>query len=96
MMNQISIKDVRRAILHVDQGNSGIPNLQDVPDEELLDYSFLNDLHMGNIRVTNVVADLQKHNDFELPFEVLRKRPDDKVKTFMDAINLYLKESNKD
>lgn len=96
IMKKITIEELKRAIVHVDRGNSSIQNLGDVPDEAFFNYDLVRDLRIGNIRLTNVINELHRHHDFDLPIDIFRKMPDDKVKTLMDTINNYLKETEQD
>lgn len=93
IMKKITIEELKRAIVHVDRGNSGIQNLGDVPDDAFLNLDLVRDLRMGNIRLTNVINELHRYHGFDLPIDIFRKMPDDKVKTVMDTINNYLKET---
>lgn len=92
MMEQtITIKDMRLAIMYVNKGNDcAVNNLQDVPDEQLLDCDFTRDLNMGNIRLTNIIIFLQKHHSLHLPLEICRVVPDDRVESLLKTINQYI------
>jgi len=96
MMKQtITIKDMRHAIMYVSRGNDcAAKNLQDASDEQLLNYDFIRDLNMGNIRLTNVLIELQKRHSLHLPFELSKLVPDNRVKSLLDTINKYLNEAS--
>lgn len=82
---KISIQDVRRAIAY---GHDC--NLSAFSDDELLAADFCRDLHMGNIRVTNVWIELQRIHGFELPVEMFKKMKDNTVGSFLNVANEYL------
>lgn len=86
-MEKLTIKDLKRAIVYVNQGNEGAKDVQNISDEELLNCKFGKDLHMGNIRVANVIIELQRIHGIELPMGELKVGADDTVKSFLDAIN---------
>lgn len=86
-MGKLTIKDLKRAIVYVNQGNKGAKNVQNISDEEFLSCKFGKDLHMGNIRVANVIIELQRIHGIELSMGELKVGADDTVKSFFDAIN---------
>ena len=85
----ITLKDLRTVIRYVCQNEV---DLQDVSDEKLLEYDFVKDLNIGNIRLINIAIQLQQVHNFQMPFEVLRTRPDDTVKSFLDTVNRHISE----
>ena len=87
-MKKITVKDMRAAIKYICQ-NDGI-NLDALSDEELLNSDFSRDLNIGNIRFINIVCELQKVHDFSLPYGLMRERPDNTVRSCIDAMNAYL------
>lgn len=86
-MEKLTIKDLKHAIVYVNQGNEGAKNVQNISDEEFLNCKFGKDLHMGNIRVANVIIELQRIHGIELLMGELKVGADDTVKSFLDAIN---------
>lgn len=95
MKKAITIQDMRQAIMYVNNGHaSQTINLEDVSDEQLLDYDFTRDLNMGNIKLINVITELQKHHGLHLPQELSKIVPDNRVKSLLDTINLYLKDAS--
>ena len=87
-MKKITVKDVKAVIMYVCQ-NDGI-NLDNVSDEELLEYDFVRNLNIGNIRLINIIGQLQQVKGFRMPYEVLRQRADDTIGEFINTINAYL------
>lgn len=95
MKKAITIQDMRHAIMYVNNGNADVTtNLNDASDEQLLNYDFTRDLNMGNIRLTNVIIELQKRHSLHLPFELSKLVPDNRVKSLLDTINKYLNEAS--
>jgi len=90
MMQKITIKDVRHAILYVCKGNEPIKNIQDFSDEDLLNLDLYSDLQMGNIRMANIVVELQRIYGLTFPWEIFRAMADSRVRTFMNTINHFL------
>lgn len=90
-MEQITIKDVRRAITYVGMSGEHKDILVDVTDEQLLTKDFQKDLKMGNIRVVNVLVELERIHDLCIPLEVFHAVPDNTVGSFMNAINENLR-----
>ena len=91
MEKTITIQDMKRAISYVRKGRENAENWDTISDENFLKLDFVKDLHMGNIRLVNVIFELQKNHNITLPVEICRTIPDDSVKSFMDTINKYLK-----
>ena len=90
MKKTITIKDMRRAISYVGKGRENAENWDGVSDEVFLNLDFCGDLHMGNIRMVNVIIELQRVNNVCLPFDVFRVSPDNRIKSFMDTVNRYI------
>jgi len=86
---EITVNDLRRAVSYVNRGN-GLCDFNGISDEEFLNYDFSNDLKMGNIRVINVVEELQRIHDIDFPPEELRKVEDGTIRTFMNIVNDFL------
>jgi len=91
-MKQITIKDVRRAITYVGMSGEHVDILRDVSDEQLLASDFTKDFKMGNIRVVNVLVELERIYNLCVPVEVFKTMTDNTVGTFMNAVNKYLSE----
>ena len=87
---QITIKDVRRAITYVGMSGTHKDILVDITDEQLPAKDFTKDLNMGNIRIANVLIELERIHKLNVPVEMFRKIPDNTVGSFMNAINGYL------
>ncbi len=64
--------------------------LQDVTDDDLLNYDFARDLHMGNVRVFNVFIELQRIHGINLPMDLFNTMPDNTVGSLLNAINKHL------
>ena len=52
-MEKLTIKDLKRAIVYVNQGNEGAKDVQNISDEEFLNCKFGKDLHMGKRKRPN-------------------------------------------
>lgn len=89
-MEKLTVKDLRRAIMYVNQGNDGAKNVQDISDEEFLQCTFGKDLRMGNIRVAGVIIELDRIHGIELSTKDLRVGATDTVGYFLDAVNKHL------
>lgn len=87
---QITIKDMRRAISYV--GMSGTHNdiVAEFNDKQLLAKDFTKDLNMGNIRVANVLIELERIHNMDIPMEVFKMMPDNTVGSFLNSVNGYL------
>lgn len=90
-MKKITIKDIREAINYVCQTDAN-HIIQNMSDEELLVCDFVKDLNIGNIRLLNVAIELQQVHGIKIPFDRLRKRPDDTIGAFLTTINEYIEE----
>ena len=91
-MKKLQLKDLRRAIAYVNQGNNGAKDAHVVSEEELLGYKIGEDLKMGNIRITNVLIELERiHGKLNLIGKV-KVDQKDTVKDFLDAINNAIKD----
>ncbi len=89
-MKKITIKDMRQAIVYVNNGNY-VGNLNDLADDDLLACDFGRDLKMGNVRVANVAIELERrHNWLDIPQEAFRNVPDNTVGGLLDTINKYI------
>lgn len=94
MEKTITIQDMRHAIMYVNNGNThGTPNLNDTSDEQLLNYDLNHDLSLDNIRLANVIIELQKRHNLHLPFELFKVVPDNRVKSLLNTINQYLQDA---
>jgi hypothetical protein len=93
-MEQITIKDMRQAIVYVSNGNCvrKIGDINNLSDEKLAKCDFLHDLRMGNIRVANVGIELQRRRNLYFPPEVIRNAKDGTVGAMLESINSYLNE----
>lgn len=89
-MKQITLNDVRRAITYVNMSGAHTDVLRDVTDEQLLAIDFTKDLNMGNIRITNVVIELERIHNLSIPQEVFRQMSDNTVGAFLSTANKYL------
>lgn len=89
-MIQISLHDLRRAIDYVKKSDCAKSPIQDVSDADLLKLDFEKDLHMGNIRVINVVIELQRIHNLDLSMDFFKEMPDNTVGSLMNAINRQL------
>jgi hypothetical protein len=85
-MKKIYLSDVRHAIAYV----SGEAKVQDLSDAELEKVDFCHDLKFGNIRLVNVLIELERRHGFCLPPALLRKASNDTVGSFLAVINSYL------
>ncbi len=93
LMKKITVKDMRQAIVYVDNGNY-VGNLNDLADDDLLACDFGRDLKMGNIRVANVVIELERRNQWlDFSWETFNKTRDNTVGALLDAINQHIDET---
>ncbi len=91
-MKKITVKDMRQAIVYVNNGNY-VGNLNDITDDDLLACDFGRDLNMGNIRVANVVIELERrHGWLDIPQEMFKQMPDNTVGGMLDTINKCIHE----
>ena len=70
MEKTITIQDMKRAISYVRKGRENAENWDTISDEDFLKLDFVKDLHMGNIRLVNVIFELQKNHNITLPVEI--------------------------
>ena len=89
-MKQITIKDMRRAITYVGMSGTHKDITAEFNDEQLLAQDFTKDLNMGNIRVANVLIELERIHNLDIPMEMFRKMPDNTVGAFLNTVNGYL------
>lgn len=91
-MKQITLNDLRAAIAYVIKSDSAHAHasVQNVPDAELLKYDFSTDLKMGNIRVYNVIVELQRTHNMSLPLDVFLNMKDNTVGSMLEAVNAHL------
>ena len=89
-MKQITIKDVRRAITYVGMSGTHKDILVDITDEQLPAKDFTKDLNMGNIRVANVLIELERIHNLDIPMDVFKTMPDNTVGSFLNSVNGYL------
>lgn len=91
-MEKLTLNDLREAIAYVTKSDSAHArvSVRNVPDEELVKYDFSKDLHMGNIRVYNVLVQLQQHHGLNLPLDVFLNMKDNTVGAMLAAVNAQL------
>ena len=90
----ITIQEVRHAILYACQKTESVGKLQDITDEALLKIDFSRDLNIGNIRMANIVIELQRIHALSFPLDIFRSMPDNTVKSFIDTIiNQYISQN---
>lgn len=89
-MQKITISEMRTAINRV----LGRNNELRISDEQLLTSDFVRDFHMGNIRLANVVIELERINNISFPRELFQTVSDDTVGALMDVLNHYIDEKN--
>lgn len=96
MERTITIQDFRHAIAYVNNEHfGGSLRLQSFSDEQLLNSDLTHDLNIGNIRLTNILNELRKMHNVNLPSELAKVVPDNRVKSLLDTINFYLREAEK-
>ena len=81
---------MRRAITYVGMSGTHKDIVAEFNDEQLLAKDFTKDLNMGNIRVANVLIELERIHNLDIPMEMFRKMPDNTVGAFMNTVNGYL------
>lgn len=91
-MEKLTLKDLRTAIAYVLKSDDAhaSASIQDVSDEELAKYDFGKDLHMGNIRVFNVIIQLQQIHNLNLSMDVFLGMKDNTVAAMLEAVNVQL------
>ena len=87
---QITIKDVRRAITYVGMSGTHKDIIAEFNDKQLLAKDFTKDLNMGNIRVANVLIELERIHNLDIPMDVFKTMPDNTVVSFLNSVNGYL------
>ena len=89
-MKKITVNDLRLALMHAQGGlvNKGI--VADISDEDLLKKDFNKDFHFGNIRVLNVIIELERMYGFCLPLDLFKTQADNTVGSLLDIINKHL------
>lgn len=90
-MPEITLKDLKRAISYVKKSDCARSPIQDVSDADLLKFDFEKDLHLGNIRVVNVVIELQRIHNLDLPMDIFQNTADNTVGALLEAINAHLR-----
>lgn len=90
-MENITIKDIRRAISYVNMGGKHVDILRDVTDEQLLAKDFAKDFGMGNIRFANVLIELERLHNLSIPMNIATMTADNTVGAFLTAANQYIK-----
>lgn len=89
-MEKIKVKDLRCAVSYILRNGADVDQFDELSDEEFLKLDFCKDLKMGNIRVLNVVIELERVYDFNLSLDVLSTIPDNTIGALFDTINRYL------
>ena len=92
-MKQITLQDLKSAVLYVQKSEVAPVSLQNVSDEAFAKFDFGKDLHMGNIRVVNVLVEVQRVYNLDLPMAIFKKMPDNTVGSMLNAINAELAKS---
>lgn len=85
-MKEITIKDVRDAIVYVQNLRSDLP----LTDEQLMKADFLDDLGMGNIRTINVYNEVQRRCGVSLPVVLFKNMKNNTVGEFLRAANEFM------
>lgn len=92
-MKKLTVKDMRQAIVYVNNGNY-VGNLNDLTDDDLLACDFGRDLKMGNIRVANVMIELERRNNgLRIPHEILKEASGNTVADMLETINKHIDET---
>lgn len=82
-MEKITVKDVRDAIVYVQNSKSDLL----LTDDQLTQADFLKDLGMGNIRVVNVFIEIQRRRGVSLPIAMFAKMKNNTVGEFLKVVN---------
>ena len=90
----ITVEDLRFAISYVYKKGVNVDYFADLTDAELLKLDFSKNLQMGNIRVLNVIIELERIHNLGLPLELYRLVNDNTVGALKKAINRYLNKNN--
>ena len=92
-MKKITIQDMKAAVNYVNNGNY-VGNVMDIADEDFAACDFGRDLKMGNIRVANVIIELERRNNgLRIPHEILKEAPGNTVADMLEAINKHIDET---
>lgn len=91
-MKMLSVKNIRTSILSIRNGeNSG--KLEEMTNEELYDCDFGSDLGMDQGQVVRLISELNVEHNLMLPREICKVMTDNKVRSFIDTVNMYIKET---
>lgn len=90
-MKSITISDIRRAITYVNMSGEHVDILRDVTDEQLLAKDFVKDWNMGNIRIADVLIELERIHNIRIPMDIFRMTSDNTVGALLTALNQYIK-----
>lgn len=93
-MEKISIKDMRSAVSYVYKTGVNVDHFYRMTDEDFLKLRLNKDLKMGNIRVLNVVIELERIHNLGLPVELYQQVQDDTVGALFNTIKGYLATQN--
>ncbi len=90
-MQKITISEMRNAIGYV-QGCGN--QLHEISDEKLMKSDFMQDFGMGNIRLANVVVELERIYNISFPRELFQQVKDGTVGALLEVLNRYIEEKN--
>lgn len=91
-MEKITVNELKQAVSYVLQSGTKNVAWEKMTDDDFLKLDFSKDLHMGNIRIYNVVIELERSHNLCLPAEFFKLVSDDTVGALMEAINRYLEQ----
>lgn len=89
-MKKLTVSEIRHAVNYVLQDSAKIEMLEKMTDDDFLKIDFCKDLQMGNIRIHNVMIELERFYNLCLPIEFYKLVADDTVNALMEAINYLL------
>lgn len=93
-MKELSVKNIRDAVLAIEDKDRNFVRLQQISNEELCNCDFHNDLQMEDGQIERLISKLNCVHNLRLPHEIRKLTTDNTVRSFIDTVNLYIKELN--
>ena len=91
---EVTVRDFRRAVSYVYKNGVSVDYFAQLSDEDFLKLDLSKELQMGNIRVHNVIVELERIHNIWLPLELYQLVPNNTVGAFMSAVNQCLTSKN--
>ena len=93
-MNKFTVNEFRHAVSCSVQDVTANTLAKELKDEELLNSDFRQDLHMCPNHLVNVVEEFQKSCRVQIPKEIVRVLPNNTIRSFLDTVNMYVREAS--